>query len=271
MSIELKEALEYMGIELKDDATIKEFKESFASVFTKTVDVPDKQAIIGEQTRKFGTELKRTAKENGLELSEDESKLPVAELSRLVASKITEANAVTIKELEAAKGKPNEALESLKEKYSTLESKLSDVTELKDGLATKLTDKEKEFTTFTKGYELTSAKNGMFNTLKGEFSGTADEMKREGFYAIMNGNYKMKLDENDKFAITDNDGKLIPNPDKHGEFLQPIDVYRRDMKEKGVYKEVDTTKRNTPPTTTTPPVVNQSGVRVGRPRAVRSD
>ncbi len=269
MSIKLEEALKYMGVELGEDATIETFKTAFAERFTKTEDVPNKEDIMGENTRRTAKLLRETAKENGIELTEDESKLPVAELARLIPSKVSEMSAVKIQELEKAGKKPSEAMEALQVKFDALTGKLTDVTTMKDDLATRLTSKEKEFGEFTKGYELKSSKDGMFKNLGGMFSDTADDMKRQGFFAIQDGKYKLFLDENGKFDISDKDDKRIANPDKHGEFLTPEQVYVRDMKAMEVYKEVDT-NRQQPPTPPKPPIISKEGVRTnGAPPAIR--
>ncbi len=107
----------------------------------------------------------------------------------------------------------------------------------------------------------------MFKNLGGMFSDTADDMKRQGFFAIQKGKYKMFLDENGKFDISDMEGKRIANPDKMGEFFTPEQVYVRDMKEMKVFKEVDS-NRQQPPAPTPQPIISKEGVRGnGRPLA----
>ncbi len=267
MPVELKDLLSYIGVELAEDADLDTFKKAFAERFTKTSDVPNIEDLKGESTRRTAKLLRETAKENGIELTDDESKLPVAELARLIPSKVAELSAVKIQELEKAGKKPSEAMEALQVKFDALTGKLTDVTTMKDDLATRLTSKEKEFGEFTKGYELKSSKDGMFKNLGGMFSDTADDMKRQGFFAIQDGKYNMFLDENGKFDISDKEGKRIANPDKHGEFLTPEQVYVRDMKAMEVYKEIDT-KRQQPPAPTPQPVISKEGIRGnGRPLA----
>lgn len=267
--MELKDILSYQGIELKDDATIDDYKAAFDGVFVRldqAANHPDvKKANMGEFTRKSATEWKRTAKEHGIDLEKEETDLPVDELSRLVASKIQEKNTTIIEALEAKSGKPSEALEKLTTDFETLKGKLADESRVKGELADKLTAKEKEFGTFEKNYKLTDNKNTLMSKLV--FSDTANDLVKDGFVARMEKEYKTDLDENGAFFITDVEGKRISDPSKHGDYLSPEAVYASKMEEYKIAKVVDTSKVN-PPAPAVAPVVNGSGVRIPGERPV---
>jgi len=265
--MELKEILSYQGIELKDDATIDDYKAAFDGVFVRldqAAEHPDvKKANVGEATRKYATELKRTAKEHGIELTKEDTDLPVDELARLVASKIQESSTSIIEELKAKSGKPSEALEKMKSDYEKLESKLKDEARVKGELAEKLTETEKKFGTFEKNYKLNDSKKTLMSNLK--FSDTANDLVKDGFIARMEKDYKIDLDETGSVFITDSEGARISDPSKHGSYLSPEAVYAAKMEEFKIAKVVDTSKVNQPPAPThTPPPTNPDGVRVQR-------
>jgi len=264
--MELKDILKYQGIDLKDDATIEDYKSAFDGTFVRldqAAEHPEvKKANLGEATRRYATELKRTAKEHGIELTKEDTDLPVDELARLVAAKIQESSTSIIEELKAKSGKPSEALEKLTSDYDKLKAKLEDEARVKGELAEKLTETEKKFGEFEKNYKLNDNKKNLMSNLK--FSDTANDLVKDGFLSRMEREYKTDLDENGEFFITDTEGKRISDPSKHGSFLSPQDVYSIKMKEFKIAKEVDTSKVNQPPTPTIAPPTNNDGVRVQR-------
>lgn len=268
--MELKDILSYQGIELKEDATIDDYKAAFDGVFVRldqAAEHPDvKKANVGEATRKYATELKRTAKEHGIELSKEETEMPVDELARLVTSKVQESNSSIIEELKSKAGKPSEALEKITSDYEKLQAKLADEERVKAELAEKLTNKEKEFTTFEKNYKLNDNKKSLMSEAESFLSSNADPLRKKGYFSTVNEKYKMDLDENGEFLITNEKGERIPDPSKHGAWLAPIEVLKNEAKELGIYKEIDSSKLNpTTPPQSTPPPTNTDGVRNTRP------
>lgn len=269
--MELKDILSYQGITLKEDATVEDYKTAFDAVFVRldqAAEHPDvKKANVGEATRKYATELKRTAKEYGIELDKEDTDKPVDELARLVMAKSQEASTTIIEDLKAKAGKPSEALEKLTSDFETLKGKLADESRVKGELAEKLTLKEKEFGTFEKNYKLNDSKKTLMSKLV--FSDTANDLVKDGFIARMEKDYKTDLDENGSFFITNAEGARISDPSKHGSYLSPEAVYAAKMEEFNIAKVVDTSKVNAPTPAPTPaPVVNTSGVRIPGQRAV---
>jgi hypothetical protein len=266
--MELKDILSYQGIELKEDATIDDYKAAFDGVFVRldqAAEHPDvKKANVGEATRKYATELKRTAKEHGIELTKEETEMPVDELARLVTSKVQESNSSIIEELKSKAGKPSEALEKITSDYEKLQAKFKDEERVKAELAEKLTNKEKEFTTFEKNYKLNDNKKSLLGKLP--FSETANELVKDGFISRMEKEYKTDLDEQGNFYITNSEGERISDPSKHGSYLSPEAVYKMKMEEFKIAKVTDGSKVNpTTPPQSTPPPTNTDGVRTSRP------
>jgi hypothetical protein len=266
--IKLDDVLKYTGIELGEGADLETFKSSFDGVFVKKDaamnDEEIKKAISGEITRKHATELKRTFKESGLELTEDEAKLPVNDLLRLIPTKKDEVYTAKITELEGKIGKPSEALEALQGKYTQLESKFGDVDKMREELASKLTEKDKEFETFKTGFKLNEAKKDIWNKVTSSFSETASDLEKRGFVAAINDSYTIDLDGDSPVILKD--GHRIADPNKHGEFLNPVDVIKSEAEKAKILKVTDTSK--TKPQSTPAPVVNTSGVQTGTQRRV---
>lgn len=266
--VKLEDVLKYTGIELGEDATQETFKAAFDGVFVKKENAVNdeeiQKAVIGKSTREYATEIKRTIKESGLELTEDEAKLPVSDLLRLIPAKKDEVYTSKIQELEKKAGKPSEALEALQSKYNQLESKLTDVDNLKNDLASKLTEKDKEFETFQKTFKLNEATKDIWGKVNSGISKQAKELEKVGFVAKMNETYKIDLDGDTPVILKD--GHRIPDPTKHGEFLNPVDVIKKEAEELGLWAVTDPNKVK--PVSTPQPVVNNSGVNTGSGRRV---
>lgn len=267
MAIELKDVLGYTGIELGEEATPETFKKTFDEVFVRkdqAIELDDiKTPIIGETTRKFATELKRAAKESGLELSEDETKLPVNDLARVLLAKKDEVYTSKIQELETSSKKPTEAFEALQSKYSQLESKFNDIDAMKNDLATKLTEKDKEFEQFQHNFKLTEATKDIWGKVNSNLSDTASELEKRGFVSAMNDSYKIQLD-GESPVITTKEGSRIPNPNKHGEFLSPTEVLLQEAEKLKIRKVTDTTKVKPHQQPQQQPTNNPEGVRTSR-------
>lgn len=268
MAIELKDILSYQGIELGEEATVEDYKKSFDMVFVKKDNAANddeiKAAIMGESTRKYATEIKRTFKESGLELTEEEAKLPVNDLLRLIPTKKDEVYTSKIEELEKKAGKPSEALEALQTKYNQLETKFGDVDKLRGDLANQLTEKDKEFDTFQKTFKLNEATKDIWGKVNNGLSKQSSELERVGFVAKMNETYKIELDGDSPVILKD--GHRIPDPSKHGEFLAPVDVLKSEAETMNLWKVTDPNKVK--PVSTPPPPISSGGVVTGTQRRV---
>ena len=266
--VKLEDVLKYTGIELGEEATPETFKAAFDGVFVKKENAANdeeiQKAVIGKSTREYATEIKRTIKESGLELTEEEAKLPVNELLRLIPAKKDEVYTSKIEELEKKAGKPSEALEALQNKYNQLESKFTDVDSLRNDLATKLTEKDKEFETFQTTFKLKEAQKDIWGKINSGISKQAKELEKVGFVAKMNETYKIDLDGDSPVILKD--GHRIPDPNKHGEFLTPVDVIKKEAEDLGLWAVTDPNKVK--PVSTPPQPINSGGIVTGTQRRV---
>ena len=263
MAIEIKDILGYQGIELGESADLDTYKKSFDQVYIKRDNALNddeiKSAIVGETTRKYATELKRAAKESGIDLSEDENKLPVHELARLIPAKKDEFYTAKITELESKMGKPSEALQALQTEYDKLKGKYSDVERMKDDLAGKLTQKDEELGKFQKDFKLNEVRKDVWSRVSSGLSDTASELEKKGFMASINERYTIDLDEDKPVIMLD--GKRIPDPNKHGEFLAPVDVLLMEAEKAKIKKVTDTGKYKPQGQTTTQATHTPEGTR----------
>ena len=267
--MEIKDLTEYLGIELGEDATIDNFKESFSSQFVRKDRAADdeeiQRAIFGKQTREFATEVKRAAKESGIELSEDEAKLPVKDLVRLLPTKKDEFYTGQIEKLKEGAKKPSEQVQEWEQKYSQLNNKYEDTVNLLNNTKSTLEQKEQEFVTFKKDFKKNEAVKDVWSKANSFISDTASELEKTGFVSYINQNYTIDL-EDDKPVIL-KDGHRIPDPNKAGEFLDPITAIRMEAEKNKILKVTNPEKVK--PQSTPAPNFNPEGTRTTGRRVVR--
>jgi uncharacterized protein (DUF1778 family) len=243
--MELSEILKYQGIELGEDATVDDYKKAFDEKYIIKENALKDESIrthfMGEATSNHAKELLRTAKENGIELSPEEKKLPIADLSRLVFAKNSEQWDSKVKELQSAK-KPSEEINAIKEKYETLNSRLSEEVNAKKELQELLEKKESEFVTFKKDYEKNDILGKTWGGFETKLSDTADTLRKEGFKAHINNKYQIEFDEENKVLYPTVDGQRVKDETKHGNFLNLSQVLEKEAKEFNILKQADSGK-----------------------------
>lgn len=242
--MELSDILKYQGIELEEGATVDDYKKAFDERYVTKENALKDESIrthfMGEATSTHARELLRTAKENEIELTPEEKKLPIGDLSRLVMSKKTESWQSKFDELSNGSKKPSEELTALQEKYETLNTRLNEELSAKKEVQTALEQKENEFVTFKKDFKLNQAKESIFGNLT--YSDNANDLLKKGFMATVNEKYSISLGEDERPIITDKDGNRIKDPNKHGSFLDPVSVLNNELTNAGLAKKVDTEK-----------------------------
>lgn len=242
--MELNDILKYQGIELGEDATIEDYKAAFDAQYLKKENAIKDEEIrnhfMGEATANHARELLRTAKQNEIELTPDEKKLPIGDLSRLIVAKKSELFDAKLSEIEKTKSKPSEELNSIKEKYETLSTRYNEELNAKKELQQLVEEKENQFTTFKKEFKLNQAKDSIFGSLK--YSDNANDLLKKGFMATVNEKYKIQLDDEENPIITDVEGNRIKDPNKHGSFLDPVSVLSNELNQAGLGKVVEAEK-----------------------------
>jgi len=265
--MEIKDISEFTGI---DAETFDEFKEKFNSSFIRKDRAAEDQdvakAVMGKQTREYATEIKRVAKESGIELTEEESKLPVNELLRLIPTKKDETYTSQIQKLKEGAKKPSEQVQEWEQKYQQLNNKYEDTVNLLNNTKSTLQEKEQEFVTFQKNFKKNEAVKDIWSKANQFISEQKDEMSKIGFNSYINQKYTIDL-EDDKPVIF-KDGHRIPDPNKAGEFLDPITAIRMEAEAKGMLKVTEPSKV-TPQRQEQPKNFNSEGTRTTGKRVIR--
>ena len=270
--MEAKDILNYLGLTLKEGATVDDFKGLFDKTFLKVdaaKDHPDvKKAIEGEVIRQIATETKRVAKDFAIEFNDDESKQPVFKLFETALAKQSQNLNNEIEGLKKKVGEPTEALKDLEAKLAKAQERADAEARLKADLAAQVAAKEKEVTDFKRNFKLNNVKETLFKSLP--YSETATDLVRKGFNAYVAEKYIIDLDDNETPYIADAVTKQrIKDPAKHDAYLTPEQVLSKELAEQKLAKVVD--PKQQPPTlparTPNSPAFNQSGVRRIHPAA----
>ena len=174
--------------------------------------------------------------------------------------KLEVINSTYSSKIEALKGDndPTEEYKTLETKYNTLKGdfdlKNSAVETLSSELETAKTTLETEKTNWIKG----SKEKDLWSKVK--ISDTKDEIWKAGFETTFKSKYQFDL-EGDNLVVL-KDGEKIPNPNKHGDWLNPIDVLKSELESAGGLK-----KNNVDPTPTPTPTPQPSNGRRVHPNA----
>lgn len=270
--MEAKDLLSYLGLTLKDGATIDDFKSIFDKTFLKVdaaKDHPDvKKAIEGEVVKQIATETKRVAKAFALDFNEEESKQPVFKMFEIALTRQSENLNSEIDGLKKKVGEPTEAIKELEAKLAKAQERADSEARLKADLAAQVTAKEKEVTDFKRNFKLNNVKESLFKGL--QYSDTATDLVRKGFAAHIADKYYIDLDDTDTPYIADAATKQrIKDPAKHDAYLTPEQVLAKELADQKLAKVVDPNKQTppTPPATPPAPPFNPSGVRMTHPAA----
>ena len=231
---ELKEAVkfikDYTGL---DPANAEEFKKGFTEKFYTEKDITSNKKLTGIATGflsgKLTTKLKRDYK---LDQSDVEGKT-IEEIIDLAIQK-TEAEK---EELKKQITDPSEGLKEIQAQLEKTKTQLDQEKEAKKLALKALEDKDKEYT----AKEVSRKKNEAFEDILGKVR-KGEEGKRKPLIALSEEQeffYKNKLKdtfeldfEEGKVILTDKEGKKIPNPNKAGEFLDPLDAFYQIAEEK---------------------------------------
>lgn len=244
MAIETKDIAEYLGVELGEEDNLDTFKSKFDTSFIRkdraAEDEDVLKAVMGKQTREYATEIKRVAKESGIELSEEESKLPVNDLLRLIPTKKDETYTSQINKLKEGAKKPSEQVQEWETKYSQLNTKYEDTVNLLNTTKGALQEQEQKFVTFQNDFKKNEAVKDVWSKASSFISDTASELERTGFQSYINQNYTIDI-EDDKPVIL-KDGHRIPDTNKAGEFLDPVSAIRMEAEKHKILKVTDPSK-----------------------------
>lgn len=226
----LKFVKDYTGL---DPADQDEFKKGFTEKFFTEKDITSNKKLTaiatGFLSGKLTTKLKRDYK---LESSEIEGK-SIEEIIDLTIQKSESEK----EELKKQITDPGEGLKEIQAQLEKTKAQLDQEKEAKKLALKALEDKDKEYNT----KELNRKKEEAFEDILGRVR-KGEEGKRKPLIALSEEQeffYKNKLKdsfeldfEDGKVILTDKEGKKVPNPNKAGEFLDPLDAFYQIAEEK---------------------------------------
>lgn len=268
----LEQISEYTGVTAEN---LDGFKDAFdAKYLTRENAANDdgiRSAVTGRLTGSITTALKRSAKDTlGIELTKDEIEgKKVEEIFEMVASKAKTTYEAQIEELNGKVGaspKIEEVNAEWQTKYDKVVGERENYSNLLNTTKSEFEAKELEWATNQKTSTIDTQKKGLLGTL--QFSDQVNDMTKTGFLATMDSKYKLDLDDAGNMQIKGSDGNLIPNPSKHGEFMTPSDIYKKEAEDNKLLKAPNTQSTNnrifTKPTVTPDGVPNRTSKSRGR-------
>tara|TARA_R110001599_G_scaffold174305_1_gene366255 strand:- start:337 stop:1182 length:846 start_codon:yes stop_codon:yes gene_type:complete len=235
-----EQMFDYIGINTDN---IDDFKSQFDGKFlTRENAINDseiKSKLTGAMAGGITTHIKRSAKENfGLEISKDEIEgKKVEEIFDLIAATTKNEYETKINDLSGqlkSSPKVDEINAEWESKYNKLKGEFSDTRDLLETTKSEFESKQNDWIANQKQTAITSKMDGMLSQL--DFSDQVNDMTRTGFLTHMANNFQIDLNDAGEMQIKGQDGKMIPNASKHGEFMSPADVYRAEAEKNKMLK-----------------------------------
>jgi len=242
MPIEAKEVLSYLGLPDTIDS-IDKFKETFEPAFIKkdpAVISEDKEffgKLIGKKTGAINTAMKRALKRNGVELKDDEIKdSMIEEVIEYAIDKTYKINGEKVLKLqeEISKGSDEKQLAL----QAALDKQASDFKALEGsflGIKTEYEDYKTKTETDKKNFKKNQQIEKLRSAIQWGSKAKEDDLKREGFLALLERTYKFDIDETDNLIVTNAKGEKIPNPKVNSTFKSPEEIVKEFAIEKGVW------------------------------------
>ena len=234
MAVELKSFLDFVGIESTDDMTQEDLHQKFADAFVKrdtaSQDESIVKSVIGKHLGSLDTNIRRIAKENGVEITDDLKNSKVEDLLSHTLNGINASHTAKINELTAQMDNADvDAIRSeWSEKYTKLEGKYNDTLGL-------LNDTKTQFETF-KSQKDNEIRDFKLSTTLSKHYGDANyksditDIEKVGFRTYMDNKYKADFDENgNPFMVNRQTGERIKNEKKMGEFMGIGDIINMEL------------------------------------------
>lgn len=184
-------------------------------------------------------------REFGLEASEVKDLKKVEDFITLGASKYKKQ----LEEAQEAVKNGGGDTAKWQEKVDKLKGESKQYKDMADQLKTTLEEKETEWTGKLKSTKLDYAVGALKSKLP--YSDEFDDLRKKGFEAHINENYKFDFNETDELIVTNKKGELVVNESKNGHF-SPEDLLKTELKKHNGLKIPGTETRRTTPTGRTP-------------------
>lgn len=254
------ELLQFIGIDPEKTETIDAAKDKFGTDFIlKSEAIKDDKiigAVVGSRMGALETETKRTFKEIGVEFEGEEIKgKKLEEILKIGASKVKEQ----FETLKKTSGGGDEASKEWEKKYNAQLKKLNDTQTLAQSLQEQYSTLENTYKTEKKQAKLTEYKKSQIANVK--LRSDLDQLRLEGFNAILEKKYAIDFDEKDEpFVIDKTTNSRIQSKKNAGKFADFGEVFELEAAANKLISEsphtgkpIFTPKPQTPPAQTPPP------------------
>lgn len=233
--MDIKDVTSWLGIEADN---LDKFKEQFQQKYlTEEQILKDKEVLgkfTGKTLGKISTELTRIGRAQGIEFTKDEVEgKTIEEMTNLFLTKQAQTYTSQIEDLKkVASSSGDEKAKEWESKFEKLQNKYKDT----EGLLKKTSEEFEGFKQIAaqqvKGVKLDYVRNNVWSSVK--FDPTVDQLKKKGFEATIKEQYVIDLDENDNPFIATKEGKRIPSPQRHDQFLSVEEVLNMEAEKAGL-------------------------------------
>lgn len=236
MAVELEQIAKYLSINTEEEwETVKsQLDEAYVKATAEAIEQRSELygSILGKANHEFLKTIKKFAKDAGVDVtwSEFEGKKStevLEEIGQQITGKVTEYTATLgEKEKELAEAKKSGAsakdVEKLTAELDSWKVKHEETEGLLNTTKTQFEQFQNNVETEKKQFKIGQFEREAWTGVK---LATKSDYERKGFEQELKTKYQLELD-NDNLVVKDKEGKRIPNPTKHGEFMGWQDVIK---------------------------------------------
>lgn len=248
MSQDLKpqDLLKMLGLPAEEATSLEEIREKFEQTYVPIEALKDPKnphaqnlapAFVGKVTGVTATALKRKLKSYGLDLTAEEMKdKPLEQLVELGLEKLSESQGQKLKSLEEQLSQSSDQKsQELSSKLEKLQNKYNDTQALLEQARANYEHEKATWENQLKGQKLDWARAKTHESIK--WRPDVKEVEREGFFARLNREYKLELDDQGRLEVLDATGKRIPSAKQAHAFKTYEEVLEEQGRALGVWAE----------------------------------
>lgn len=248
MAVETKDLLKFLNLGIEDSEIegldIEKLKEKFTAVYAPQSELKKR---TGDMLGRLGTKYKQLLQENGVDfVNSDIEDKPFEEVLSLGITKFKGKYSSEIDELKDKVGKgTGKEDEALLKKIAKLEATESEWNGKYTALQTEYEGFKTESTNKFTEYKLKNKLNEIHSS-KIQWAQNLPEVAKKGYFATINDNYKVELDEQDNVVVKDKTGNPIPNPAVNNTFKTYEDILQEVGVKEGTWPINNHSQKQTP-------------------------
>lgn len=248
MSQEIKaqDLLNLLGLPAEEATNLDAIREKFEQTYVPLEALKDPKnphaaqlapAFVGKVTGVTATTLKRKLKAYGLDLTAEEMKdKPLEQLVEMGMEKLAESQSQKLRSLEDQLSQSSDQkTQELTNKLEKLQAKYQDTTSLLEQARQQYETERGTWESQLKGQKLEWARAKAHESIK--WRPDIKEVERDGYFARLQRDYKLELDESGRLEVLDASGKRIPSTRQAHSFKTYDEVLEESGKSLGVWSE----------------------------------